>query len=280
MTQGMQTNRPYALGHSTEEIARLEKQAQLRDPSMRWLLADAGIGAGMKVLDIGSGAGDVALLAAELVGPSGAVVGVDANPAVVERARERVRATGRTNLSFVCGDIHGVALDDDFDAVVGRAVLGHQADPAATLRSGTRHLRRGGIVAFQEIAMMGEPFDVPPSPLHKQMWGWTHRGFTQAGIDMTMGFKLHRVFLEAGLPAPQMHLVAPVGGGFDWAGYDFLAMTFRTALDLAQTHGLATVDEVATINVETFAERLRDEVFRQNGVVTFVPYVGAWARKP
>ena len=280
MNRDMPTNQPYALGHSPEEIARLEKQAQLRDPSMRWLLAEAGIGPGMKVLDIGSGAGDVAFLAADLVGPSGSLIGVDANPAVLVRARERLRATGRTNIAFVCGNLHGVALDDDFDAVVGRAVLGHQADPPETLRSVTRHLRRGGIVAFQEIQMMGEPFDVPPSPLHKQMWDWPIRGFTQAGIDMAMGLKLHQVFLDAGLPAPQMHLVAPVGGGLDWAGYDFLAMAFRTALDLAQTHGLATVEEVAALEVETFANRLRDEVVRQNGVITFAPYVGAWARKP
>ena len=280
MNRGMATTRPYALGHSAEEIARLEMQAQLRDPSTRWLLAEAGIGPGMKVLDVGSGAGDVAVLAADLVGPSGSVVGVDANPAVLERARERMRATGRTNVAFVCGNLHDVALDGDFDAVVGRAVLAHQANPPETLRSVTRHLCRGGIVAFQEIQMMGEPFDVPPSPLHKQMWDWTIRGFMQAGIDMAMGLKLHQVFLDASLPAPHMYLVAPVGGGLDWAGYDFLAMAFRTALDLAQTHGLATVEEVAALDVETFANRLRDEVVRQNGVITFAPYVGAWTRKP
>src|SRR3954453_12686006 len=100
MNRGMATNRLYALGHSADEIARLEKQAQLRDPSTRWLLAEAGIGTGMKVLDVGSGAGDVAFLAADLVGPSGTVVGVDANPAVLERARERVRATERANIAF------------------------------------------------------------------------------------------------------------------------------------------------------------------------------------
>jgi hypothetical protein len=96
---------------------------------------------------------------------------------------------------------------------------------------------------------------------------------------MAMGLKLPRVFRDAGLPAPHMHLAAPVGGGRDWAGYDFLAMAFRTALELAQTHGLATVEDVAALEVETFAERLRDEVVRQNGVITFAPYVGAWTRK-
>jgi hypothetical protein len=144
----------------------------------------------------------------------------------------------------------------------------------------TWHLRRGGIVVFQELHIMGEPWDVPASPLHKQMWDWTLRGFTQACIDMAMGLKLPCVFREAVLPAPQMHLSAPVGGGRDWPGYEVLAMNFRTALELAQRHGLATADEVAALEVETFAERLRDEVVRQNGVITFAPSVGAWARKP
>ena len=84
MSDGTQTNRTYALGYSTEETARLEKQAHLWNASTRGLFKEAGIGAGMKVLDIGSGAGDVALLAADLVGPSGTVIGVDSDPAVLE----------------------------------------------------------------------------------------------------------------------------------------------------------------------------------------------------
>jgi ubiquinone/menaquinone biosynthesis C-methylase UbiE len=59
-------------------------------------LVDAcGIGAGMRVLDIGTGAGDVALDAARLVGPGGSVVGVDANPQLIALARERAAAAGR-----------------------------------------------------------------------------------------------------------------------------------------------------------------------------------------
>jgi 2-polyprenyl-3-methyl-5-hydroxy-6-metoxy-1,4-benzoquinol methylase len=280
MSDGTQTNRTYALGQSAEETARLEKQAQLWNPSTRRLLEEAGIGAGMKVLDVGTGAGDVALLAADLVGPSGTVVGVDADPEVLDRARERARATGRPNVSFVAGDLHSVALDDDFDAVVGRAILAHQALPAETLRSLAGHLRPGGIVAFQEIDMSSGLFDAPPSPLHQQQRDWTVRAFGRAGVDLMIGLKLHRVFLDAGLPAPRMHLYAPIGAGPDWAGYDYLARTFRATLHTAQEHGLATAEEVAALDVDTFATRLRDEAVGQRGMITMAPYVGAWARKP
>ena len=60
----------------------------------------------MRVLDIGSGAGDVALVAAELVGPEGEVVGVDMNPEILETARDRVRQAGHRNVKFLAGDVH------------------------------------------------------------------------------------------------------------------------------------------------------------------------------
>src|SRR5262245_22741201 len=79
----------YILGHSEREIARLKAQAAELDPITRRLLREAGIAPGMRVLDVGSGAGDVAFLAAELVGTSGEVVGVDLAPTAVEVARSR-----------------------------------------------------------------------------------------------------------------------------------------------------------------------------------------------
>ena len=67
------------MGRSREETDRLIRQSQLYDDLTRRFLKKAGLGNGMRVLDIGSGAGDVALTAAELVGPEGQVVGVDVN---------------------------------------------------------------------------------------------------------------------------------------------------------------------------------------------------------
>jgi SAM-dependent methyltransferase len=268
------------MGYSAEETARLEKQAQLWNPSTRRLFEEAGIGAGMKVLDIGSGAGDVALLAADLIGPSGTVVGVDSDPAVLATAQDRVRTAGVANVSFIPADLHALDLDDDFDAVVGRLILLHMEHPAATLRAVAGHARPGGIVAFQEIDMSHGPFDIPPSPLRQQMWDWTMRSFSHAGVDLMIGLKLHRVFLDAGLPEPQMHLYAPIGAGPNWAGYDYLARGLRAALQTAEQQGLATADEVAALDVDTFATRLRDEVVGQRGLITMAPYVGAWARKP
>src|SRR3989304_3231213 len=137
--------RDYALGHSEDEENRLIRQAQLGGLTLRRLLEDAGIGRGMRVLDLGSGAGDVAFAVAEMVGQDGSVVGVDKNPSILETAQQRARTDGHANVSWVIGDIdEQFDLDGEFDAVVGRRVLSHAADPTATLRFVLRPLVSGG----------------------------------------------------------------------------------------------------------------------------------------
>jgi ubiquinone/menaquinone biosynthesis C-methylase UbiE len=83
----------------------------------------------MKVLDVGSGAGDMALLLADLVGPLGSVVGVEINPTILDTARARVSSVGWTNVTFLAGDVRGIDLDDGLDAVVGRWILMYLPDP-------------------------------------------------------------------------------------------------------------------------------------------------------
>ncbi|MFX5960991.1 methyltransferase domain-containing protein, partial [Acinetobacter baumannii] len=73
----------YVMGRSTAETDRLKRQSQLYDASTWQLLREAGLAPGMKVLDVGSGAGNVSFVAASLVGEGGKVVGVDSNPAIV-----------------------------------------------------------------------------------------------------------------------------------------------------------------------------------------------------
>ena len=93
----------YILGHSDREVERLKAQAQRVDPITQRLLREAGLVPGMRVLDVGSGAGDVAFLAAD-IGVNGEIVGVDRSPAVLQVARERSRAKSLTNVTFTEGD--------------------------------------------------------------------------------------------------------------------------------------------------------------------------------
>ncbi len=80
------SNPQYVLGHSDHELNRLRAQARFLEPVTRQFLREAGVRQGMRVLDVGSGAGEVAFLAAELVDEAGSVVGADKVAAAAEAA--------------------------------------------------------------------------------------------------------------------------------------------------------------------------------------------------
>ena len=268
----------YAMGRTEAETERLIRQSGFYAPFTRRLFERAGLGPGMMVLDVGTGAGDVALIAAEMVGASGSVVGVDRNPEVLETARARALTAGLSNATFVEGDAGALDLDGGFDAAVGRLVLMHQPDPAKTLRSVAAEVRSGGIVAFQEYNVTPRSMVAfPPTPLWEEALGWIATALERAGVNTEMGFKLRSAFVEAGLPEPRMELNAPVGGGPLWGGYEFAAGTVRTLLPLLERFGIATAEEVG---VETLAERLREEMVASGGVGKPPEMVSAWAPKP
>ena len=111
----------YAPGHSERELDQLSLPARRFEPFTRQLFREAGLRSGMRVLDAGCGSGDVTLLAGEIVGPSGVVVGVDRAAAAIVRAKERAESQRMSNLQFVEGDPTVMKLNEGFDAVVDRS---------------------------------------------------------------------------------------------------------------------------------------------------------------
>ena len=266
----------YTMGRSEGETERLIQQSQLYEAVTRRFFQEAGLVSGMRVLDVGSGAGDVAMAAAELVGAEGEVVGVDVNAAILETAQARVRELGFENIHFTAGDARTLDLGGEFDAVVGRLVLMYMSDPADALKQLTRRLRPEGIVAFQEVDFTPYQSNArPDTPLMNKLVEWGIAVFQHSGAHIEMGMDLHRTFVDAGLSAPVLHFVAPLGGAESWAGYDFIANAFRSLVPLMEEFGLATAEEV---DVDTLADRLRREVVTSKRPLLLPPHVTAWAR--
>ncbi|MGN6470581.1 MAG: class I SAM-dependent methyltransferase [Rhizobiaceae bacterium] len=266
----------YPLPAGSAETERLIRQSAFINSFTRSLFAEAGIAPGMRVLDVGSGAGDVALIAADMVGPAGEVVGIDRTGAALAIARARAMTVGFAHLTFREGDLAEIGPEEKFDAVVGRLVLMYMPDPAATLRALARHLRPGGIVAFGEYnitpAAMREPAGLP---LSQKLFAWIEGAFRYAGAETRMGDKLFLTFRKADLPFPTLSLMSHMGGGPDWDGYAYAAATVRSLLPLILKAGLASEEE---IGIDTLEERLWTELVAANGVIRLPELVNAWAR--
>jgi ubiquinone/menaquinone biosynthesis C-methylase UbiE len=265
----------YVLGAASAEHDRLIRQAAIWNPFTERLFRDAGIGPGQRVLDIGSGVGEVAILAAKLVGPSGMVVGVEREPATLATARSRVAKAGLSNVSFIESDVRGVASSELFDAVVGRAILQYLPDAGAALRSLAMLVRPGGIVAFQDVWPASLFHLTAHLPLRSKCASLIYRTLERFGVHMDMELVLYRAFLEAGLPTPNMRIEVPVGDNPNvvrWL-YD-LVCTLASRLDN---------DELAASGIgdlETLESRLEAERMAARSFGASVALVGAWSRKP
>jgi SAM-dependent methyltransferase len=255
------------------EQRRLASQADLLNPLTERVFREAGLGAGMRVLELGSGAGDVAMLAARLVGESGEVLGIERDPEAVASATARVGEAGFSNVHFKQGDAQSLEdVPKGFDAVVGRLVLMYLRDPTAALRRAAQCVRPGGLICFHEGDMTYE-WAAPMTPLWAQIRSLFLTTLERANVSTRMGLLLYPTYVAAGLPSPELRLESVVGGGdlaWGWAN------VVSGAMPLMERLGIATAAELAS---DTLAERLKEELRAINGMVVAPPMIGAWARR-
>jgi ubiquinone/menaquinone biosynthesis C-methylase UbiE len=268
-------NQAYVLGHSDQELARLNEQARIVEPITRRFVREAGLVPGMRVLDVGSGAGDASFLAADLVGDSGAIVGVDRSSAAVAAARARAAAGGRRNVFFSEGDPVEMTFDEPFDAVIGRYVLAFQKNPAAMLKKLAKHVRPGGLIVFHDVDWEGCR-SFPPSPIYDSCCRWLMETARLVGAELRTGMKLHSAFVSAELPAPTLRLEAVIGGGAN--GLDCLRLVGDVIPILLPEMLRLGVATAAEIGVENLAERMINEAISNDSVIVGRLEIGAWCR--
>ena len=265
----------YALGYTNAEHERLTRQAALIAPVTERLFRQAGIAAGQRVLDLGSGLGDVSMLVARLVGPSGEVVGIERDAMSIERAQARVAAAGFRNVRFIQTDVNRVVSDQPFDAAVGRFILMFLPDPVSVLRSVAGLVRPGGVLAFQEPSWIPMLALGDRLPLWSCVLRFIHETLVRSGANPEMGLALYPIFQEIGLPAPKKHLEIPLGSELDFLRViTDLAWSVRP---LAEQHGVA-LEELG--DLDTLCDRVYAEIIKANTVVSVVPLLGSWSRKP
>jgi len=266
----------YALGHNHDELQRLIGQGRWLGELTEQVLRAAGLRPGMRVLDVGCGAGDVSFLAATLVGRDGSVVGVDRSGEAIALAKRRAADVGLANVSFVNQDLQELATEARFDAIIGRLVLMYFPEPDALLRQLAQLLLPDGVMAFHEIDAQGANSE-PNVPLYARSVTRVIETLRCVNANPRMGLRLAQTFERANLSTPRMIAHARIGTAAEVGTFHQITAITRTLLSAMEKHGIATAAEV---DVDTLPERLRRAVHAADATVVAPLFVGAWARVP
>lgn len=265
------TTNEYALGSDAAEHERLIRQAAWLAPYTEQFLRAAGMQSGQRILDLGSGVGDVTIIVARIVGAAGEVVGAERDPRAIARATARMREMGLPQVQFTQVDIAELPVDRLFDGIVGRYILLFLRDPVALLRVAWQRVRPGGFLAFQEPCWKDFLLACEPLPLWRSAAHLMVRTFEMTGANTRMGPELAAAFVRAGLPPPESR-TDRLEGAERWMPDSLRSLA-------PQMHALRVpVDSLG--DLETLYQRLLDEAISHKRPVPLPSIVGTWVHKP
>jgi ubiquinone/menaquinone biosynthesis C-methylase UbiE len=269
------STRAYVLGHSELELQRLERQGDIFAEETEATLRFAGLKPGDRVLDVGCGVGDVSLIAARIVGPTGVVLGIDRAEGALDYARRRAEAIGYDWVSFETDDLNDLDARETYDALTGRFILMYLSEPGVALANLARLVRPGGAIAFLEFDI-DQSAAIPELPLFSRCVRWITETYRRVGIEPNMGSALYKTFRAAGLK-PEIRGTTRLQGSSETVAFDFAAETIRSLLPRMQALGVASEAE---IELDTLVRRLQEAARPADNCIVLPRLVGAWARKP
>jgi len=260
-----------ATGDEGEERLALVEEAHGSDTER--LLKRAGVSHGMRVADIGCGSGSVSLKLARFVGSRGTVVGVDLSPEQLTVARRRAERERLGNMRFVAASAYSTGLrHESFDAVYARFLLMHIARPADALKEMVALLRKGGILIVED-GDFASPYSSPDSPAYTRLFELYRMAVSHSGADPTIGPKLVRMVLDAGMPNCGVMVVQRILK--DGKAKSLPEGTLLEAAPTLIEAGLCTEEEITSVVEEV--RRLAKDPYTQFAMAQMTQ---VWAVKP
>lgn len=263
----------YVLATGAAGAARLALLDRTYGPDSERIMLGLGIPEGGRVADIGCGTGNAARWFARQTGTKGEVTALDVSDDQLAIAREAALRDGLDNINFVEGDAYATSLPrDHFDVVHCRFLLCHLRRPSDALREMVAICRPGGLVICCDVDLGGIA-STPATHGNDRMRELFESGVRLRGLDPTVGMRMPRMFIAAGLPNPDFAISQPAflrGEGERLWEYTYLegleARIASEAVERAEAERLAL----------DWLEVARDETI----LVTLARMPITWARKP
>ena len=235
----------YVLRGGQAGAERLRLVNRVKWPTTKRLLDAAGLGAGMRALDVGCGGGKVTMRLAALVGAEGEVVGIDLDPSILRLAQQQAEDS---NLPVTFRHLGAEELDEvaAYDLAYARYLLSHLRHPELALGAMVRALRPGGRLAVEDTFFPGHVC-YPRSAAFDRYLELYEAVVHAKGADSAIGPRLMGMALNAGLSDVRVEYVVPIFR--DGEGKRLAQVTMENIREAVVGAGLASdaeVDEIVT----------------------------------
>lgn len=251
---------------------RLRILSRVMRPTSLALLQRAGLQAGMQVLEIGCGGGDLAFDIARVVGSNGGVLGTDIDQTKLDLAAREAAELTLTNIGFQLANVMESAPAGNFDLIHARFVLTHLTNPAQALAHIRAALRPGGIIVLEDIDFRGYFCYPDCAALWRYVALYTETT-RRRGVDANIGPRLPALLSEAGFQNLQLNVVQP--SGIEGEIKLISPLTMENIADAVLAEGLATAEEIAHIVADLY------KYAETPGTLGCTPRIfEVWAKKP
>jgi len=240
----------YVIRGGLQGRERLRVLGRVMRPTTLPVLERAGVTAGMRVLDLGCGGGDVTFDLASLVGLTGHAVGMDVDATKIATALADAEQVGRRAMAEIRRTVSAMADGTAYDVVYARFVLTHLHDPVAAVAQMRRALRPGGRLVVEDIDFRGS-FCEPEHAAFERYEEIYVESARRNGGDPWIGLRIPAMLVDAGFARVLPNVVQPAE--LDGESKLMPALTLENIKETVLRHGVASEEEIDGLVDELYA---------------------------
>ena len=210
----------YIISGGKDGKSRLNVLADVLQHQTKALLQLHGLTKGMSLLDLGCGGGNVALMAAAIVGDNGSVTAVDFDREIIALAQEDATAAHAKNISFHAMSAYDISYTSQFDIAYSRFLLSHLDEPAAVLQKMKQSVKPGGKVIVEDVDFSGH-FCYPANAAFDQYLRYYVAAAKHSNANANIGLSLFSMFQKTGFENVGFDVIQPCfnKGAGKWMAY-------------------------------------------------------------